>query len=110
MTPDPNAQCLPFPLADGGDGPVRVHIEKGFQLSEEGGLWVVSLWGIALYHFRRDDGPCRYLAMVDLVRHHDVSATAIARVFGVHRVTLQKMLRRFEVKGLAGLFPGKGGK
>lgn len=63
---------------------------------------------VALYHFTRDDATLRNLAMVDLVRHHDLHATEVADAFGVHRVTLQKILKRFADQGAMGLVPGKG--
>lgn len=109
MTRDVNVQRLPFPAPEESVEGTAVHIEKGFFLMREKDLSVVTYCGLALYHFRTDDGPARYLAMVDLIRHHDVSAISIARSFVVHRVTVQKMLARFEKKGIAGLFPGKGG-
>src|SRR5258708_8340281 len=87
-------------------------LSKGFVVGTEGDLVVVSrrtlFDTVPLYHFVRDDTVGRYLAMVDLVRHHDLYAVEVADAFGVHRVTLQKMLKRFEAHGAGGLMPGKG--
>ena len=112
MRAEASIQYLPIPKEEGelGCAGASVRFGNGFQLWTEGDLSVVSLWGIALYHFRDDDKPARYLAMVDLVRHHGIASTEIAAVFNVHRVTVQTMLRRFEKSGLAGLLPGKKGK
>lgn len=94
-----------------GQSPVAI-LSKGFILGVEGDLFVVSrrtLFGtVPLYHFTCDDTAGRNLAMVDLVRHHDLYATEVADAFGVHRVTLQKMLKRFEAQGVSGLVPSKG--
>ena len=63
---------------------------------------------VPLYHFARDDTVGRYLAMVDLVRHHDLFANEVADAFDVHRATLHRMLKRFGEQGVLGLVPGKG--
>lgn len=86
----------------------RVPIGKGFDLVREGDLFVVFFGAMPLYHFRVDDTPARYLAAVDLVRHHGVKVLHVAAVLGMHRVTLHKMLKRFDEAGIQSLFPGKG--
>lgn len=87
-------------------------LRNGFALVAEGDLFVVSrstlLGVVPLYHFTRDDAVGRYLAMVDLVRHHGLYANEVADAFAVHRATLHRMLRRFSEKGVRGLVPGKG--
>ncbi len=99
-------------LGDQADQSSVTILSKGFIIGVEGDLFVVSrrtlFDTVPLYHFVHDDAVGRYLAMVDLVRHHDLYAVEVADAFGVHRVTLQKMLKRFEAHGAGGLVPGKG--
>jgi hypothetical protein len=94
------------------DAPAIVVLRKGFVLAGEGDLFVVSrvtvFGSVPLYHFTRDDTVTRYLAMVDLVRHHDLYANEVADAFDVHRATLHRMLNRFAEQGVRGLLPGKG--
>src|SRR5260370_25432979 len=79
--------------------PAVVVLRNGFLLAAEGDLCVVSrssVFGpVPLYHFTRDDTVGRYLAMVDLVRHHDLYANEVADAFDVHRATLHRLLKRF---------------
>lgn len=99
-------------LGEQPEQPLVALLSRGFVLGREGDLFVVScrtLFGsVPLYHFVRDDDAGRNLAMVDLVRHHGLYATEVSDAFGVHRVTLQKLLKRFETLGALGLVPGKG--
>lgn len=107
-TPDP----APSSRQDRVEVSQRIPLSSGFFLATEGELCVLSrstVFGtVPLYHFTRDDAAGRYLAMVDLVRHHGLQATEVADAFSVHRATLHRMLNRFEEGGVRGLIPGKG--
>jgi len=86
----------------------RTPIGRSFDLVQEGELLVVFFGPMPLYHFGVDDRAGRYLAAVDLVRHHGVKVAQVARVFGMHRATLHEMAGRFDRSGVQGLLLGKG--
>lgn len=89
----------------------RVRIgDSPFAVVQSGDL-VAIFWGtVPLYSFRESDRLGRYVAAVDLVRHHELPVRAVAKAIGVEERTIFRLLKRFDAGGVEALLGRKRGK
>lgn len=72
---------------------------------------VAIFWGtVPLYSFRETDRLGRYVAAVNLVRHHELPVRAVAKAIGVDERTIFRLLKRFDAGGVDALLGCKRGK
>src|SRR5271170_3659180 len=87
----------------------RVRIGSSpFALVDSGDVAVV-FWGtVPLYQFRKDDQHGRYVAVVELIKFHDLRAARVAQAFGLGIQTVYRLLKRYKKGGVGALLGGTG--
>jgi DNA-binding CsgD family transcriptional regulator len=93
---------LPLPLLLQPE-PQSVPINGRCTLRTQQEWRVVSVGGLPIHHYRRNDRVAEAYAMVCLVRAGFATRVELARAFGCSSRTVRRHLRRYAAHGMAGL-------
>ncbi len=86
-----------------------IQVNAVAQIHREGALRALVVGGIPLLSWSADDRAAEAYAAVVLVREGFANPTEVAAAFGRTRMTVYRISKRFEEKGLSGLIAAKRG-
>jgi transposase len=85
----------------------RIVINERCVLRQTDGCAVVFVKGEVVFSYDADDVAARRLAMIQLVESKVASKTAIAKAFGVTRMTIHRLVEKYRAHGVPALVPKK---
>ncbi|MCK5556870.1 MAG: helix-turn-helix domain-containing protein, partial [Candidatus Hydrogenedentes bacterium] len=85
----------------------RIAINERCVLRQTDGCAVVFVKGEVVFSYDADDIAAKRLAMIQLVESKAASKTAIAKAFGVTRMTIHRLVEKYRAHGVPALVPKK---
>lgn len=85
----------------------RIAVNERCFLRQTDGCAVVFVKGEVVFSYDTDDVAARRLAMIQLVESKVASKTAIAKAFGVTRMTIHRLVEKYRAHGVPALVPKK---